>query len=77
MRPQSFERGYSSLDTLSVGGFRELVAWVAEGTTAEERHARGEKANQAIADVLKSADRVKINEALHVAAEALRRGDTP
>jgi len=61
--------------TIGVEGFRELVAWVAEGATAEERHARGEKANQAIADVLKNTDRVKINEALHVAAEGLRGGD--
>jgi hypothetical protein len=60
--------------TIGVEGFRELVAWVAEGATAEERYARGEKANRAIADVLRDADRVRINEALHAAAEGLRDG---
>jgi hypothetical protein len=62
--------------TIGVEGFRELVAWVAEGATAEERQARGEKANAAIADVLDDVDRVRINEALHFAAEGLRESDT-
>jgi hypothetical protein len=60
--------------TIGVEGFRELVAWVAEGETAGERHARGIKANQAIAEVLKDVDRAKINEGLHAAAEELREG---
>lgn len=58
--------------TIGVEGFRELVAWVAEGTTDHERHARGVQANQAIAEVLKEVDRAKINEGLHAAAEELR-----
>jgi hypothetical protein len=27
--------------TIGIEGFRELVAWVADGTTVEDRHARG------------------------------------
>lgn len=64
------------LHTSGVEGFRELVAWVAEGATAEERHARGERANPAIADVFDDVDQVRINEALHVAAEGLRESET-
>lgn len=60
--------------TIGVEGFRELVAWVAEGTTADDRHARGVRANQAIAEVLKDVDRAKINEGLHAAAEEFRDG---
>jgi hypothetical protein len=60
------------LMTIGVEGFRELVAWVADGDTAEARHARGLKANRAITEVLKDVDRAKINESLHAAAEELK-----
>jgi uncharacterized protein YjbJ (UPF0337 family) len=58
--------------TIGIEGFRELVAWVAEGATSEERQARGEKANQAVNDVLKNVDRAKVNQALRDEAERLR-----
>jgi len=58
--------------TIGIEGFRELVAWVAEGATSEERQARGEKANQAVDDVLKNVDRAKVNQALRDEAERLR-----
>jgi uncharacterized protein YjbJ (UPF0337 family) len=58
--------------TIGIEGFRELVAWVAEGATSEERQARGEKANRAVDDVLKNVDRAKVNQALRDEAERLR-----
>jgi hypothetical protein len=48
---------------------------VAEGATREERQARGEKANQAVDDVLKNVDRAKVNQALRDEAERLRTED--
>lgn len=50
--------------TVGIEGFRELVAWVADGTTAEDRHARGSTVRQVIDDVVKKVDSAKINQAL-------------
>jgi hypothetical protein len=61
--------------TIGIEGFRELVGWVAEGATVEERHARGSQVRQAIDDVVKNGDSAKINQALLDEAERLRGGD--
>jgi hypothetical protein len=50
--------------TIGIEGFRELVAWVADGATVEERHARGSQVREAIDDVVKNVDSAKINQAL-------------
>jgi hypothetical protein len=50
--------------TIGIEGFRELVAWVAEGTTPEVRQARGSTVRQVIDDVVKNVDSAKINQAL-------------
>jgi hypothetical protein len=50
--------------TIGIIGFRELVAWVAEGPTAEDRHARGSTVRRVIDDVVKNVDSAKINQAL-------------
>jgi hypothetical protein len=50
--------------TIGIEGFRELVAWVAEGATAEERHARGSQVRVVIDNVVKTVDSAKINQAL-------------
>jgi hypothetical protein len=59
--------------TIGIQGFRELVAWVAEGTTAEDRHARGSQVRQVIDDVVKNTDSAKINQALLDEAERLSK----
>ena len=41
-----------------------LVAWAADGATAEERHARRSTVRRAIDDVVKNGDSAKINQAL-------------
>jgi hypothetical protein len=58
--------------TIGIEGFRELVAWVAEGATVEDRHARGSQVRQVIDDVVKNADSAKINQALLDEAARLR-----
>src|ERR1035441_1208715 len=40
--------------TIGIEGFRELVAWVAEGDTVEDRHARGSQVREVIDDVVRS-----------------------
>jgi hypothetical protein len=40
--------------TIGIEGFRELVGWVAEGTTAEGRYACGSTVRQAIDDAVKT-----------------------
>jgi hypothetical protein len=59
--------------TVGIQGFRELVAWVAEGATAEDRHARGSQVREVIDDVVKNVDSAKINQALLDAAEQLNK----
>ncbi len=59
--------------TIGIIGFRELVAWVAEGTTAEDRHTRGSTVRQVIDDVVKNGDSAKINQALLDEAARLRK----
>jgi hypothetical protein len=61
--------------TIGIEGFRELVSWVAEGATAEERHARGSQVRQAIDDVVKNGDSAKINQALLDEAARLKGGE--
>jgi hypothetical protein len=58
--------------TIGIEGFRELVAWVSEGATAEDRHARGSQVRLVIDDVVKNVDSAKINQALLDEAERLR-----
>jgi hypothetical protein len=62
--------------TIGIEGFRELVAWVAEGATVEDRHARGSRVRVVIDDVVKSVDSPKINQALLDEAARLR-GEAP
>src|SRR5471032_1056236 len=59
--------------TIGIEGFRELVAWVAEGTTAEDRHTRGSTVRQVIDDVVKNGDSAKINQALLDEAARLKK----
>jgi hypothetical protein len=59
--------------TIGIEGFRELVAWVAEGTTAEDRHTRGSTVRQVIDDLVKNVDSAKINQALLDEASRLRK----
>jgi hypothetical protein len=59
--------------TIGIEGFRELVAWVAEGTTVEDRHARGSTVRQVIDDVVTNVDSAKINQALLDEASRLRK----
>jgi hypothetical protein len=59
--------------TVGIQGFRELVAWVAEGATDEDRHARGSQVREVIDDVVKNVDSAKINQALLDAAERLNK----
>jgi hypothetical protein len=61
--------------TIGIEGFRELVSWVADGATAEERHARGSQVRQAIDDVVQNGDSAKINQALLDEAARLRGGE--
>jgi hypothetical protein len=61
--------------TIGIEGFRELVAWVAEGTTVEVRHARGSTVRQVIDDVVKNVDSAKINQALLDEAARLSKKD--
>jgi hypothetical protein len=61
--------------TIGIEGFRELVGWVAEGATVEERHARGSRVRQAIDDVVKNGDSAKINQELLDEAARLRGGE--
>jgi hypothetical protein len=63
--------------TIGIEGFRELVAWVAEGATAEDRHTRGSQVREVIDDVVKNVDSAKINQALLDAAERLNNKDAP
>ena len=58
--------------TIGIEGFRELVAWVAEGDTVEDRHARGSQVREVIDDVVKNVDSAKINQALLDEAARLR-----
>ena len=62
--------------TIGIQGFRELVAWVADGATAEDRHTRGSRVREVIDDVVKNVDSAKINQALLDAAERLNK-ETP
>jgi len=62
--------------TIGIQGFRELVAWVADGATAEDRHTRGSQVREVIDDVVKNGDSAKINQALLDAAERLNK-ETP
>jgi hypothetical protein len=62
--------------TVGIQGFRQLVAWVADGATAEDRHARGSQVREVIDDVVKNVDSAKINQALLDAAERLSK-ETP
>jgi hypothetical protein len=62
--------------TIGIEGFRELVAWVAEGDTVEDRHARGSQVREVIDDVVKNVDSAKINQALLDEAARLRK-DAP
>lgn len=50
--------------TIGIEGFRELVAWVAEGDTGEDRYARGSQVREVTDDVVKNVDSAKINQAL-------------
>jgi hypothetical protein len=59
--------------TIGIEGFRELVAWVAEGTSAEDRHTRGSTVRQVIDDLVKNVDSAKINQALLDEASRLRK----
>jgi hypothetical protein len=59
--------------TIGIEGFRELVAWVAEGDTVEDRHARGSQVREVIDDVVKNVDSAKINQALLDEAARLRQ----
>lgn len=59
--------------TIGIEGFRELVAWVADGDTAEDRHARGSQVREVIDDVVKNVDSAKINQALLAEAARLRK----
>jgi hypothetical protein len=59
--------------TIGIEGFRELVAWVAEGATADDRHARGSAVREVIDDVVKNVDSAKINQALLDAAARLSK----
>jgi hypothetical protein len=63
--------------TIGIEGFRELVAWVAEGTTTEARHARGSTVRQVIDDVVKNVDSAKINQALLDEAARLSKEAAP
>jgi hypothetical protein len=63
--------------TIGIEGFRELVAWVAEGATAEDRNARGSQVRLVIDDVVKNGDSAKINQALLDEAERLRKEPQP
>jgi hypothetical protein len=58
--------------TIGIEGFRELVAWVADGATPEDRHARGSQVREIIDDVVKRGDPAKINQALLDEAAQLR-----
>jgi hypothetical protein len=62
--------------TIGIQGFRELVAWVAEGATPEDRHARGSQVREVIDAVVKNTDSAKINQALLDEAERLSK-ETP
>jgi hypothetical protein len=59
--------------TIGIQGFRELVAWVAEGATDEDRHARGSQVRLVIDDVVKNTDSAKINQTLLDEAERLSK----
>jgi hypothetical protein len=59
--------------TIGIEGFRELVPWVAEGATVENRHACGSKVRQVTDDVVKYVHSAKINPAL--LDEAARLGN--
>jgi hypothetical protein len=59
--------------TIGIEGFRELVAWVAEGSTVEDRHTRGSTVRQVIDDVVKNGDSAGINQALLDEAARLRK----
>ena len=63
--------------TIGIEGFRELVAWVAEGATAEDRNARGSRVRLIIDDVVKNGDSAKINQALLDEAERLSKEPQP
>jgi hypothetical protein len=62
--------------TVGIQGFRQLVAWVADGATTEDRYARGSQVREVIDDVVKNVDSAKINQALLDAAERLSK-ETP
>jgi hypothetical protein len=61
--------------TIGIEGFRELVAWVADGTTVEARHERGSTVRKVIDDVVKNVDSAKINQALLDEAARLSKED--
>jgi hypothetical protein len=76
-QPDSHDQHDSELQlvlTIGIEGFRELVSWVAEGATVEDRHARGSQVRLVIDNVLKTVDSAKINQALLDEAASLRSG---
>jgi hypothetical protein len=74
--PDQHDSELQLLLTIGIQGFRQLVAWVADGATAEDRHARGSQVREVIDDVVKNVDSAKINQALLDAAERLNT-ETP
>jgi|GEM_PF-4559700 len=60
---------------IGVEGFPELVRWVAEGATLEERQRRGELAKQAAQDLLNNVDRAVMNKALRDESKRQSKGD--
>jgi hypothetical protein len=61
--------------TIGIEGFRELVAWLAEGATVADRHARGSQVREVIDDMVKNVDSSKINQALLDEAARLSKAD--
>jgi hypothetical protein len=72
--PDQHDSDLQLLLTIGIEGFRELVAWVADGATPEERHTRGEEVRRVIDTVMKDGDRAKVNQILLEEAERLRTG---
>jgi hypothetical protein len=72
--PDQHDSELQLLLTIGIEGFRELVAWVAEGATPEERHTRGAEVRRVIDRVMKDGDPARINQVLLEEAERLRTG---
>ena len=60
---------------IGVEGFPELMRWVAEGATLEQRRARGEFAKHVVEDMLNGVDHAAINKALRDEARRQSHGD--